>query len=135
MNETDSKPKRILGVDYGTKKIGVAVSDKGQTFALPKIVLKNDNELMGKLEKIIKEDNISKVVIGESLNYKGDENLIMNDIKNFVTKINNKFNVLVVFEPEFLTTAQSKSVQGQTKMTDASAAALILQSFLDKKNI
>lgn len=125
--------KRILGIDFGTKKIGIAISDKSGNFAIPKLVLANDRNLSQNIEEIIKKENISEIVIGESIDYKGKENPIMKDTKIFAEKLREKFNLAVSFEPEFLTTHQAKSIQGESEMTDASAAALILQSFLDKR--
>ena len=132
MNDTNSK--KFLGIDFGTKKIGIAVSDEGGNFALPKLVLQNDKNLMRNLEEIIKEENIREIVIGESINYKGKDNIIMSDIKDFVDILKNKFELTVSLEPEFLTSSQVRNTQGNGKMIDASAAALILQSFLDKRN-
>ena len=126
--------KKILGVDFGTKKVGIAVSDKSGSFALPKVVLQNDKDLMQNLEKIIQEEDVSEVVIGESIDYKGKENIVMASAKKFADEIKEKFNLPINFEPEFLTSSQVRSTQGDSKMIDASAAALILQSFLDKRN-
>ena len=83
--------------------------------------------------EIIEKENVSEIVMGESLNYKGKENFVMKDAKKFAREIKKKFNLNISFEPEFLTTHQAKSIQGENEMTDASAAALILQSFLDKR--
>lgn len=124
---------KIIGIDFGSKKIGISVSDRDKIFALPKTVLLNDKDLMHNLEKIIKEEDIEEVVVGESLDYKGKENPVMKDIKKFIEEIKEKFYLKVNLEPEFLTTRQAKSIQCKSRMLDASAAALILQSFLDKK--
>ena len=126
--------KRILGIDFGTKKVGIAVSDKDSNFALPKVVLKNDKDLIKNIEKIIEENNISSIIIGESMNYKGEENPVMKSMKNFVNEIKKKSNLQIYFEPEFLTSSQVRNTQGESKMIDASAAALILQSFIDKRD-
>jgi putative holliday junction resolvase len=125
--------ERILGVDFGTKKVGIAISDKYGNFALPKVVLKNDKTLIQNIEDFIKKENISEIVIGKSINYKGEENPIMQDIRVFVGILENRFNLKVYLEPEFLTSSQVRNTQGDSKMIDASAAALILQSFLDKR--
>lgn len=125
--------KKILGIDFGAKKIGIAVSDKNHNFAFPKVVLQNDKDLFQKIKEIIEKESIGKIVIGESLNYKSEENLIMKEIKKFAERVKNKFNLEIIFEPEFLTSAQVRNTQGDSKMIDASASALILQSFLDKR--
>jgi|SRR3989338_4066795 len=126
--------EKILGIDFGTKKIGIAVSGGNGKFGLPKCVLKNNKDLMRNLTKIIQEENILEIVIGESINYKGGENPVMDNIKKFANEIKEKFNLPISFEPEFLTSSQAKNIQDDSDMVDASAAALILQSFLDKRN-
>jgi len=126
--------EKILGIDFGTKKIGIAVSGGNEKFGLPKCVLKNNKDLMRNLTKIIQEENILEIVIGESINYKGGENPVMDNIKKFANEIKEKFNLPISFEPEFLTSSQAKNIQDDSDMVDASAAALILQSFLDKRN-
>ena len=103
-------------------------------FALPKVVLKNDKDLMRNFEKILKEENIKEIVIGESINYKGEENPVMEYIKDFIEKTKKFSGALITLEPEFLTSSQVRNTQGDSDMIDASAAALILQSFLDKRN-
>jgi putative Holliday junction resolvase len=126
--------KKILGIDFGTKKVGIAVSDKGGSFALPKVVLQNDKDLMQNINDLIQKENISEIVIGESMDYKGKENLVMKGVKDFIENMKEFSDVPVTLEPEFLTSSQVRSTQGDSKMIDASAAALILQSFLDKRN-
>lgn len=130
---SSKKIKRILGVDFGAKKIGIAVSDKDGNFALPKLVLQNDKSLLQNIEEIVEKENISEIVIGESTDYKGKENPVMKEVSEFAIELKEKFSLPINFEPEFLTTHQAKSIQGESAMTDASAAALILQSFLDRK--
>jgi RNase H-fold protein (predicted Holliday junction resolvase) len=69
-----------LGIDYGTKRIGLASSDEEGKIAFPLSVLENDNKFIENLRHIIEEKEIKKVVIGESKNYKMQDNAIMTDI-------------------------------------------------------
>jgi RNase H-fold protein (predicted Holliday junction resolvase) len=71
------------------------------------------------------------VVIGESKNFKGDDNTIMIDIKNFIEKFKNKISLPIQMHPEFMTSQQVERGIGKNEMLDASAAAIILQSHLD----
>lgn len=125
---------KILGIDYGEKNIGIALSDEGHSFAFPHSVLKNDEYLYKNIEKIIKEENISEIVVGESLDYKKKENPIMVEIKKFVKELEEKFKLPVNYEEEILTSVQARRIQGHTKTIDASAASLILNSYLERKN-
>jgi putative Holliday junction resolvase len=127
---------RILGIDYGTKRIGVALSDVGAQFGQPYSVIKNSkstkDEVLAKILDIIKTEQVAEVVIGESKDFKGQDNVVMSEIRDF-KKTLEKF-VPVIFEPEFLTSHQAQYFQGKHDLLDASAAALILQSYLDRKN-
>src|SRR3989344_5129045 len=98
---------RYAGIDYGKKRVGVALSDEGLSFALPKVVLPNDRMLVKKIAEFCKENDVSLIVVGESLNYKNEENAIMEEAKDFAKKISGVTGVNVVFDPEFLTSAEA----------------------------
>src|SRR3990167_7125361 len=71
---------QIMAIDYGSKRVGVASTDETGEFALPRVVLENNEELIDRLLKFISEHNIEQVVIGESKNFDGSPNLIQKDI-------------------------------------------------------
>lgn len=56
--------ERILAIDYGKKRIGIAVSDPLNLFAIPLVTLSNDNKFFNELGKIISEKNVGKIVLG-----------------------------------------------------------------------
>ncbi len=142
---------RYLGIDYGSKRVGVAVSDEAGEFALPLVVLPNDKKLLPEVKKIISEKKIGAVVLGESTNFKGEDNVIMEGVRKFRSALERETGLSVFLEPEFLTSAEANRVntwepeksrksgerlrQPKVKnaMLDASAAALILKSYLDKQ--
>ena len=124
---------RYLGIDFGSKRVGVALSDDGATFALPKMVLPNDAKLADTLAKFCKENAVAAIVIGESFNDKGQENAIMPAIKSFKAEIGALTKLPTIFEKEFFTSQHAQDSQGKHDMLDASAAALILQRYLDRK--
>ncbi|MBU6427353.1 Holliday junction resolvase RuvX [Patescibacteria group bacterium] len=125
--------KRILGIDYGAKRVGVAVSDESRKFALPLSVLENTSELVAEVDKIAKDNEAAEIVIGESRNYKGEPNAIFEDADKFKLTLE-KRGFTVYLELEFMTSIQAERIQGKNKMLDASAAAIILQSYLDRIN-
>lgn len=125
---------RYLGVDYGTKRVGVALSDEGGTMAFPCAILKNSKELIGEIKNICVKEGVEQIVVGESLNYKSEPNSVMKEIKSFVDELEETISVPVLFEREFLSTQQARFFQEEKKHVDDSAAAVILQSYLDKKN-
>ncbi len=124
---------KFLGIDYGTKRIGLAVSDENGKLAFPREVVKNNGELFRKIERIIYAEKVSEVVVGESLDFAGLPNLLMKEIDFFVVSLEKKFKIAVCLEKEFLTSVEARRY-GQGDQVDASAAALILQRYLDKKN-
>ncbi|PIP86644.1 Holliday junction resolvase RuvX [Candidatus Campbellbacteria bacterium CG11_big_fil_rev_8_21_14_0_20_44_21] len=123
---------KLLGIDFGSKRVGVAISDDRRTMAFPKYVLQNDGSLPEKIEKICRDEEIKEVVVGQSLNYKKEPNLIMNKITDFVKNLETQKKLIVHLEDEFLTSAEARRIQGDTELLDASAAALILKSFLER---
>ncbi len=130
---------RILGIDYGSKRIGIAVSDEEASFAIPRTVLPNDAKILDEIAKLVSEESISKIVIGDP----GD-NAISADVKSFVAKLEEKFTLPVILEKEFMTSMHVSQFQGRKPIArqekqdtspkrDDSAAALILQRYLDRK--
>jgi putative Holliday junction resolvase len=142
---------RILGVDFGTKRIGLAISDENSTLAFPKQILLNDANTFKNLGEILKKEKISEIVVGESVDFSGKLNILSGRIEVFILELKEKFNLPVHKQKEFLTSVEARKA-GKTKSTlsqsqvhskvkqmksgriDASAAALILQRYLDKVN-
>lgn len=133
----------LLGIDYGLKRVGVAVSDDGENFAFPLCVIKNsqnqnnlDNStLVEEIVKICQEKAITQVIIGESKDFKGVDNTIMPKVREFqASLVSLKPDLNIRFEPEWMTTQQAERFQGKREDIDASAAAVILQSYIDRKN-
>lgn len=123
-----------LGIDYGGKRVGIAVSDDDGKMAFPHSVIANGTGLLEEVGKIIKEEKIEAIVMGESKDFQGKPNKIMGEIEKFKKNLEERFGLAVHLEPEFLTSAQAERIQGKTELHDASAAAIILQSFLDKNS-
>lgn len=127
-------PMKYLGIDYGTKRVGLAISDENNKIAFPSAVIQNDSKILQNLKKILNENKIKKVIIGESQNYKMEDNEIMREILDLKEIIEKTMEKDVILHPEFMSSAQAEKIQGKNKMIDASAAAIILQSYLDQEN-
>lgn len=152
---------RFLGIDYGTKRIGVSISDENGTLAFPKEIVLNNADTFAKLRDIIKKENVKEIVVGESVDFRGHLNALSGRIEVFILELKEKFKLPVHKQKEFLTSvearryenlggqarkskdaksglspsqAHSKVKQIKSGRIDASAAALILQRFLDKRN-
>lgn len=131
MKEENKQNSKIIGIDYGSVRVGVAISDQNRQFAMPFSVISNDSDLVSKIDKIAIDNEAKEIVMGESLDFKGKPNMIFLDSVDLKEKLEAK-GYVVYFEPEFMTSVQAERFQGKTALSDASAAALILQSYLDK---
>lgn len=142
---------KFLGIDFGTKRIGVAVSDENATLSFPKEIVLNDADTLENIARIIKKENIKEIVIGESVDFSGKLNALSARIEVFILEMKEKFNLPIHKQKEFLTSVEARKSQ-KTKADfnapqshsrvkqiksgriDASAAALILQRYLDRMN-
>lgn len=135
-----------LGIDYGSKRVGLALSDDGGTLAFPYKILKNDMTLVDSIHNICGTEEVAAIVLGESHDLSGERNKIMGSIEEFKRNIEAETELPVYMQKEFMTTVEARGRMGKEVNTarkvakvkqeaaDASAAALILQRYLDKKN-
>lgn len=124
---------KYLSIDYGAKKVGIATSDDDGRMAYPCMIAQNDKTLMGDIKEIVRAMGINEIVIGESLDENGKPNDIMKDIRAFAVRLENEIDLPVHFEKEFMTSLEARRFQGK-HIVDDSAAALILQRYLDRVN-
>ncbi|MFH1541920.1 MAG: Holliday junction resolvase RuvX [bacterium] len=129
---------RILALDYGEKRIGVAISDSLGITGQPVTVISSLDELT----PIINEyENVELIVVGLPKSLSGEIKLAGQNVLSFVEEVKAKFNLPVKTWDERLTTAQvtktmiaaGLSRAKRKQVVDKSAAALILQGYLDAK--
>lgn len=129
---------KYLGIDYGTKRIGVAVSDDTGSMAFPLTTVRGGIDALTRVCALAKENNVGKIILGESRNFKNEPNDVMEDIELFKKDLSKLTGLTVEYEPEFMTSAmalrqsQGKHREGESKNLDASAAALLLQSYIER---
>ena len=133
--------KRILALDYGDKKIGVAISDPLQIIAKPLIVINNLNykNNLNEIEKLILENDIEKIVVGLPLTLKNTESIQTEKVITFINQLKSDLSLSVIAYDERLTSQiakQSLIKQGiktghNKKDIDKTAAAIFLQNYLD----
>lgn len=121
---------RLIGIDFGEKRVGIASTDEMGDFALPRVVLENTPELATEVERLAKDWQTDRVIIGESKDFKGAHNEIHIGALKFAEEMKKK-GIQVEFHPELLTSIEAERLQGKNDMLDASAAALILKSYID----
>ncbi len=122
---------KYLGIDYGTKRIGIAVSDDGGSFAFPKAVIENAQALES-IALLCKEEGVGAIVIGESVASNGETNDLMKAVNNFKEKLAAATNLPIFFEREDYSSVEAHRYQTAAGSRDDSAAAIILQRYLDK---
>ncbi|MBI2054499.1 MAG: Holliday junction resolvase RuvX [Candidatus Sungbacteria bacterium] len=124
---------KYLGLDYGRARVGVAVSDDEGKMAFPRSVLLSQPEekLFKSLAEISEAEKIKTIVLGMPPAMPDVDQSLAGEIKEFSRKLR-ELGMEVLFENEMFTTRIAEA--HSKKDTDASAAALILQSFLDRKN-
>ncbi len=135
---------RVLGVDYGERRIGVAVSDPTRTIAQPLPTLKRRR---GKrppyvaLLDLITEWDVQLIVVGLPVQANGEEGVLSEAVRDFVDGLRRRSDVPVELWDERFTTARARrelarldlpaKARRQKERVDAMAAMLILQSYLD----
>lgn len=133
---------KIMSIDYGDVRTGIAISDIRGILASPYTVIKETYQpkLVTKLVEIINENKIEKIVIGLPRNMDGSYGYRCDECKSLGVAINEAIDIEIVFEDERLTTVMahnvlsSNNVRGQKRKdnVDAVSAVMILQSYLDK---
>lgn len=132
---------RYLGVDYGTSKIGLALSDEGGTMGFPHAIISNTPRLVDELCALIADKSVGAVVIGESRSLTGADNPIAKEARALGTMLTARSGIPVLYESEVFTTAEAlrpPEKQGksrspkQRQVIDDKAAALILTSYLSR---
>jgi putative Holliday junction resolvase len=123
---------RYLGLDYGAKRIGVAISDADGGFAFPRETMPNDYTSIDRLQKLVKEEGIKAVVVGDARAVNGAENAITADVEKFVQSLRThlKLPVETVWEAWSSVEAARFAPKGK-EHDDSAAAAIILQRYLD----
>lgn len=130
---------RYLGVDYGSKKIGLALSDEAGVMGFPYGIVPNTPRLIDEICALIAEENVNAVVIGESRNLAGGDNPIAKSARAFGELLALRAGMPVFFESEIFTSAEARRAPEKEMKSraakrrvdvDASAAAIILTSYL-----
>lgn len=124
---------KFLGIDYGAKRVGIALSDDSGALAFAKTVLPAGAGLIDEIKKICTDEKVEGIVIGESKDFTGNDNPIMEAIYILKSDLEALLKLPVYFESELMTSMEAQHIQGNNAMNDASAAAIILQSYINRK--
>lgn len=138
---------RTLGLDYGTKTVGVAISDETGLIAQPLVTIERKKadklrQTYAQIESLISEYDCDKMVLGLPKNMNNTEGERVEATKVFKENLERRTGLPVIFEDERLTTVEAGRILEATdvahsqrkKYIDKMAAAIILQTYLDREN-
>ena len=135
---------RLIGLDLGSKNIGVSICDEKQSIATPfkTIVKKSAMELIEELKLIIKENDIRGIIIGNPINMDGTTGPSSQSVRDIAKNISKNIDISICLWDERLSTVGAFNLSGQldinvskrVKNIDQNAAAFILQGALDYFN-
>jgi putative Holliday junction resolvase len=132
---------RLIGLDWGTARIGVAVSDPMGITALPLFSIENNEKFLGKLKETIGQYDAGEIILGLPKQMNGEQGIAAEKVKDFCKKIVSEIPVKVTLWDERLTTkiaqgsfiASGASRKKRKGFIDAAAAGIMLQSYIDSK--
>ena len=139
-----SNKVRFVGLDLGSKRIGVSICDEMQSIATPyKTINKtNTDTLIEELKIIIKENNVEGIIVGNPINMNGSLGRSAQSVKDVATNISKSINIPIILWDERLSTVGAFNLSSQldvnvskrVKSIDQNAAAFILQGAIDYLN-
>lgn len=122
---------KILGIDYGSKRVGLAISDESLTLARELSIL-SPKEFWQQIEALVEKEEISHIILGLPLNMSGGSTETTRNVQEFADKLEEKLNLPVEYMDERLSSVMAENLPGGKKNVDSLAAQIILQNYLDK---
>lgn len=139
---------KIMGIDHGSKRIGIAISDSSSSIAFGREVIANDKKTISLLKKLIKEEEVSEIVIGYPLNLKGEKTAQTLEVEKFeeelikqlssaefsevkISRWDERFTSKMAADSLIESGMKKKKRQDKSNL-DIISAALMLQSYLDQ---
>ena len=134
---------RVLALDFGLKRIGLALSDPEGRMALPytTLIRKDNSQLLARIQDIVDQEKVECLVVGLPLGLNGEETLSTRQARNFARLLGRAISLPVYLQDETLTSSEAShrlnesGLRGrrQKKVLDQIAATIILESFLQEK--
>jgi len=135
---------RIIGLDLGTKKIGVSICDENQSIATPfkTLIKKNTKQFINEIKEIVDENDVKAIIIGNPINMDGSQGKSSQSVKDTANNISKSINLPIFLWDERLSTVGAFNISSQLdtnvskreKDIDKNAAAFILQGAIDYLN-
>ena len=122
---------KYLGIDYGTKRVGIALSDDDGSFAFPKTVFDTIMAIQ-EIALLCQSEQVVAIVLGESVATNEVHNMVAVKTAAFKKKLEKVLSIPIYFEREDFSSVEAHRYQTKKGSRDDSAAAIILQRYLDK---
>lgn len=142
----EANVKRLMGLDFGSKTVGVAVSDPLFLAATPVEIIRRDHpnklrKTLARIEALILEYDVGKIILGNPLMLSGDEGERVRLTEEFADSLRRRTGLEVIMEDERLTTVEADDIMDEAgipksehkKYVDMIAAQLILQSYMNRE--
>lgn len=139
---------RVIGLDFGTKTVGVALSDEAHIIAQPLVTIERKHatklrQTYAQIERIIDEQDVGIIVLGFPKNMNNTEGERAEATKRFMDDLERRTGLPVILVDERLTTVEADRILDETGVAasarkahiDKMAAAIILQNYLDREKI
>ena len=125
---------KYLGIDYGAKRIGIAVSNDEGTIAFPRETVENNARMFQKLAQIIVREKIQSIIVGDTRSYSNLKNLVTKDAEVFAERLKKEINLPVNLAWEAGSSIEaSRYAPEDSAHSDEAAAAIILQRYIDMR--
>jgi putative holliday junction resolvase len=136
-------PNRVLAIDYGRKRIGLALSDELRMTAQPLAILvrKNRRSDIRRLRQTCRDRGVAQIVVGQPLHLSGESSVMAEEAARFAARLQKELGIPVELQDERLTSWEAEQMAAQLtspfrrqrQPIDAVAAALVLREYLDRK--
>jgi len=133
--------ERLIAIDYGEKRIGIAITDPLNIFVYPLVTLSNDSKYFSVFKKIIEDYHVVKIILGYPLKENGEESVTSKAVLKFKEELEGKINLPVelmderysseIAKQRMLESVVSKKKRRDKSLLDKNAAAIILEDYLN----
>jgi len=132
---------RLMGIDFGEVRIGIALSDPLQIISQPFLVLANNENTINEIQTIIKTEKVGKIILGLPQNLDGEDTKKTLEVREFAEKLKNNVDVPLFFWDERYSSVEANeqlkkmgyTVSESRKVVDKVAASIILKSYMENQ--
>ena len=135
--------KRVLAIDYGKKRIGLAITDPLKLFAIPHSTISNDTNLIKNLLELIDEKSVKEIILGNPIKESGEDSDFSKEVRKFKLQLESKSGIEIILVDERYTselafkrvieTVPSKKKRRDKSLIDKNAAAIMLEEYLNNQ--